>query len=655
MHHITSDPTDRRHADIRHHVLVAALVLGIGVVAAPVVAPSVAHAAVGAPSRYLPVEPCRLLDTREAGSTLSAGTSIDVEVTGGTCGVDADATAAVVTVTAVTPGGPGHVTLWPTGESRPETSVLNYRPGQVIANSQVVDLGDGGSISLYSYAAADLVVDVTGFFMASGATEAGRFVPVEARRLVDTRLTTKPAPRASVLVDPSTHPDVPSDALAVAVNITTSETSGPGHFTAYPSGSTFPLASVLNSDGPGQTRAAAAIVPIDDDGFRVFTWNGDHVIVDITGYFTGESAENSTDGRFVSTSPNRLVDTREPAGVAGGPRLWDDGGREFDITGVTGGPVAAIAASITMTDSEDAGWVVGGPARVEQSLTSSVNVDAAQRTVANSAIVPASDRGVQFTTLESTHLIVDIMGWFTGPPATGSGAAVTNEPNPDRRVTIISDSTMAGIRWNGALGGLQGFTAITDLESCRRLVAPSCRGREGYAPRSLVSELNAMPPVGPEDILVIGTGYDDWYGRFSSDFDIVVATARARGYHHIVWANFVVSTRYQQPGSLTPNYVAMNAVLAEKVASGRYPDVRVWDLNGYVAGTSGWFYSDGVHETRLGSWGVADWLSRHVRAFDDRPCAQPMTPGGPIDDPCPNPDHLPSTVGLPDIVGLYGL
>jgi hypothetical protein len=247
------------------------------------------------------------------------------------------------------------------------------------------------------------------------------------------------------------------------------------------------------------------------------------------------------------------------------------------------------------------------------------------------------------------------MGWFTGSPATGSGAEVTNEPNPDRRVTIISDSTMAGIRWNGALGGFQGFTAVSKLESCRRLVAPSCRGREGYAPRSLVSELNSMPPVGPEDILLISTGYDDWYGRFSSDFDTVVATARARGYHHIVWATFVVSTRYRQPGSLTPNYVAMNAVLAEKMASGRYPDVRVWDLNSYVASTDGWFYSDGVHETPLGSWGIADWVSRHVRAFDDRPCAQPLAPGEAIDDPCPNPETLPSTVGLPDIVGLYGL
>ena len=39
---------------------------------------------------------------------------------------------------------------------------------------------------------------------------------------------------------------------------------------------------------------------------------------------------------------------------------------------------------------------------------------------------------------------------------------------PDRSATIISDSAMAGIRWNGALGGFRGFNADDRLESCRR-------------------------------------------------------------------------------------------------------------------------------------------------------------------------------------------
>ena len=255
----------------------------------------------------------------------------------------------------------------------------------------------------------------------------------------------------------------------------------------------------------------------------------------------------------------------------------------------------------------------------------------------------ASTTGISFGTLEATHLVVDVTGWFTGAPVTAGVAVAANTPPPDRRVFIVADSTMAGMRWNGTLAGLQGFTAVTDLESCRRLVASSCRGREGYVPPTLVSEIRNFPVITDEDILVIGAGYDDWYGRFSSDFDTVVATARAKGFHHIAWASYVVTSRYLQPGSLAPNYAAMNGVLAAKVASGAFPEVRVWDLNGYVQGATGWFYSDGIHETPLGSWGVADWISRHVRAFDDRPCAAAVDPGRrsrrPVPEPRPTARH----------------
>ena len=185
----------------------------------------------------------------------------------------------------------------------------------------------------------------------------------------------------------------------------------------------------------------------------------------------------------------------------------------------------------------------------------------------------------------------------------------------------------------------------------------SCRGREGYAPPSVTSEILAVPDVGPEDILVIATGYDDWYQRFSSDFDVVVATARNKGFHHIVWIDYRSNVGYTLPGSggLRSNYGEMNRVLDQKLASGAYPEVRRWRFDQYTAGATGWFYSDGIHQTPLGSWGVADWISRHVRAFDDRPCVRPWAPGGPVADPCRDPDALSATTGYPDIRGLYGI
>src|SRR5690606_18666015 len=144
------------------------------------------------------------------------------------------------------------------------------------------------------------------------------------------------------------------------------QTNGADVFTVFPAGSARPTASVLNVDRPNQTRAAAAIVPVAEGRFDVFTRNGNHVIVDVLGYFTGESADASTDGLFVPVDPFRLADTRRPAGPTGGPRRWDGGGREFpgapNALGAADGGVAALAVNTTLTGTEDAGWVAVAPA-----------------------------------------------------------------------------------------------------------------------------------------------------------------------------------------------------------------------------------------------------------------------------------------------------
>ena len=630
----------------------AVLVAGSCVCAALLPVGAVAVAATD-PGRFVPVEPCRLIDTRD-GDSLGAGDSVDVTVAGA-CGVPAEAVAAAVTITAVQPAATGFVTVWPGDERQPETSVVNYRVGQVVANSQLVRIGSDGSVRAFSRAATDLLVDVTGYFVpVDGAVRGGRYVPVAPARLVDTRDAGRPSVGGAVTITP----DVPAGAIAVAVNIATSDSSAPGFFTAHATGTDLPTASVLNTDSAGQTRAAAAIVPLSDGAFDVFTQRGDHVIVDIVGYFSGPDAERSTDGLFVGATPSRLVDTRRAVGSSGGPRLWDGGERAFDVAAVTGGAVAAIAANVTMTATEDAGYVVAGPARTVRSTTSAVNADRAQLTVANAAIVGVSTAGVAFETLDATHLLVDVTGWFTGAPVTATEPEPVNAPPGDRRVVVISDSAMAGVRWNGALGGFQGFAAEPLLESCRRLVQSSCRGREGYAPPTARTEILGLGQAGREDILVIAVGYNDWHDRFASDFDAVIAAARARGFHHIAWVTYRAQVGYTLPGTggSRSNYGEMNRILSEKVASGDFPEVRLWDLDRYTQPTpAGWFAGDGVHETRLGSWGVADWISRHVRAFDDRPCVHPWTPGAATADPCPVPDALPATSGVPAIASLYGV
>jgi len=228
----------------------------------------------------------------------------------------------------------------------------------------------------------------------------------------------------------------------------------------------------------------------------------------------------------------------------------------------------------------------------------------------------------------------------------------------DTKAVIISDSAMAGVRWQGALDGFRGFDADDRLESCRRLVATSCNGREGRRPATALAEINSLAPPGPTDVLIIAVGYNDFSGRFATDLRMILNAARAKGFTTVAWVNYRDEVSYTLPrdyNGARSNYAQMNAELDALLASGEYPELRVWDLDGYTEDTVGWFTSDGVHERRLGAWGVADWVSRQMAHLDNKPCPMAWRPLWRQNLVCPDPDELPDIYGYPDLVGLYGL
>jgi hypothetical protein len=219
--------------------------------------------------------------------------------------------------------------------------------------------------------------------------------------------------------------DVPSDAIAVAVNLTLTATTGFDFVTAYAAGSEVPATSVLNSDASGQTRAAGAIVPVSTGGMALAVAFGSHVIVDVVGYFTGTAAASSGVGLFVPASPTRVLDTRGES-----PPLYDGGAREIDVLRATGGPVSAVVANWTLTQTARPGWLATYPSRTARGEASTINSDTAGQTVANVGIVQVSDFGVTAYSDGGTHLVVDVTGWFTGAPvaATESGPPPNDPP-----------------------------------------------------------------------------------------------------------------------------------------------------------------------------------------------------------------------------------
>jgi hypothetical protein len=412
---------------IRTGALVAVLIalsIAPGIAAGiAVAAPAPVPAAADVTSRFAPVQPCRLLDTRTvAGSRVAPGQTVTLPVSG-RCAVPTGTQSVAISVTAVDTAAAGFVTVWSADQPQPLASTITWsQPGEVRANGTIVQLSPTGAISLFSSAATDIVVDVSGVFSAASSARTGRFVPMTPARLVDTRTTTRP--KAMTAVGVRLPSQVPADAMALAVSITTTESSGAGFFSAYPTGSARPNASVLNTTGPGQTVAATAIVPVGELGLDVFTQAGDHVIVDVFGYFTGASAPMSADGLFVASTPTRVLDTR-----TGGVPVYTNGSMRVNYAGVTGGTVAAIVANFTATQSRGGGFVTAFPTGTAKPFVSSLNYVVGQ-SVANMGIVASSTAGVSLYANRTTNMIVDVTGWFTGSalPATGGTADANVAP-----------------------------------------------------------------------------------------------------------------------------------------------------------------------------------------------------------------------------------
>jgi len=118
--------------------------------------------------------PTRVLDTRrpsgrtgdglhQAVGRVAAGSTYELPISG-RVGIPGVIESVVLNVTAVLPTSAGFVTVYACGGPIPDSSNLNFVPGEVIPNFVLVSVGAGGSICLFTSAQTDLLVDVSGYF-----------------------------------------------------------------------------------------------------------------------------------------------------------------------------------------------------------------------------------------------------------------------------------------------------------------------------------------------------------------------------------------------------------------------------------------------------------------------------------------------------------
>jgi len=129
-----------------------------------------------APSTYVGITPCRVVDTRPApdnvgsrSTPIGSGETFSTAFIGavGKCTIPAEAVAVVLNLAIVNPTANSFLTVFPAGGTVPLAANLNYVAGQPPAsNAATVRIGTGGQLSFFNLrGTVDVTADVSGYYL----------------------------------------------------------------------------------------------------------------------------------------------------------------------------------------------------------------------------------------------------------------------------------------------------------------------------------------------------------------------------------------------------------------------------------------------------------------------------------------------------------
>jgi len=366
--------------------------------------------------------PSRLLDTRAGFSTIdclaagtgavAAGSETSLPITG-RAGIPGDATAVVLNVAVTDAQGPGFITAYPCGQPRPTAANLNYVAGSTVPNLVIAKIGAGGAVCLFSFAATQIIADVNGYFPAGSS-----FTAITPARVLETRPgypgdQTAGAGSLGLAAGSTTEVQiggrlgVPADAAGVALNVAAISPQSGGYITVFPCDTARPVASSLNYTAGAVTPNAVTAAIGAGGKVCIYTYAATHLAVDVNGYFAAGST-------YVPLRPGRVADTRPGAGFGGTGAVT--GGSFITVNpGMYPGGIpvrSAVVLNVAVTDAQAGGFVTAYPCDQPRPNAANLNYAAGQ-TVANEVIAKVAANGtVCLFVLGTTHVVVDLNGYF---------------------------------------------------------------------------------------------------------------------------------------------------------------------------------------------------------------------------------------------------
>jgi hypothetical protein len=290
---------------------------------------------------------------------------------------------------------------------------LNSVDGRIKSNAAIVPAGTGGAVSIFVTDSTDVIIDINGYFVSANSGTGLAFYPLTPCRIADTRNANGPlggpsfadqAIRTFPVRDSSCS--VPATAQAYALNFAAVPNGPLGFMTAWPTGQPQPLVASLNAL-TGAITANAVIVGAGASGsVDVFALSATDLVIDITGYFAPPGPGGLS---LFNLAPCRVLDTRNPSGSQP-----FSGTLDVNVAVTTCGLPASAQAyvfSSTVVPPGPLGFLTMWPQGLPRPLAATLNaVDGA--ITSNLAIIPTNNGSVSAFALSSTHLVLDIFGYF---------------------------------------------------------------------------------------------------------------------------------------------------------------------------------------------------------------------------------------------------
>ncbi len=386
------------------------------------------HAAPTPAAVFVPIVPCRVLDTRSTGA-LGSGASVNITIVGGTCGVPAAATSVEASISAVAPAGNGFARVWPTGSTPPSGTVLNYSAGKGTTNTGAVAISAAGKLTLKNFSGpANYVIDVQGYYAAQVDIPVGTigsiYVPLRPCRVLDTRGSGGPlangATRA-VPVSTTSGCAVPTTATGVEASVSAVAPGGNGYARIWPAGAAAPNATFLNYANGQATTNTGAIAVGNSASLSLRNLGGrSNYVVDIQGYFVKPLDVPSGHLRteYHAFTPCRFFDSRAPADGPFQPGDYLNG----PVTqGGTGCPIPgnsiAVELSVSAVAPTGSGYARVYPTAGGAPNATFLNYSKGQSTTNTGAVSLDAGSNVELTNYAgTTDYTLDVQGaWVLTP------------------------------------------------------------------------------------------------------------------------------------------------------------------------------------------------------------------------------------------------